>query len=99
MHLETLVGALGSRNDRSVADQRVVNTRVRNQVGLELVQIDIERTIEPQRGCDGADHLGDQAVEMLVAWAGNVQVTAADVVDSLIVDQERTVGVLDCAMG
>ena len=41
-----------------------MNSGVGNEIGLELVQIDIERTIETETGCDRADDLGDQAVEM-----------------------------------
>lgn len=46
--LEALVRAPVGRDDRRIADQGVVNTRVGDQVGLELVKIDVERTIEPQ---------------------------------------------------
>lgn len=46
--LEALVGALLAGDDWRIADQRIVDTRVRHQVGLELVQVDIERTIETQ---------------------------------------------------
>lgn len=99
MHLEALVRALGGGNDGRVADQGIVNTRVGNQVGLELVQIDIESTVETQGGGDGADDLGDQAVEVLVAWSGNVQVATANVVDSLVIDEESAVRVLDRAVG
>lgn len=48
-----LVGSLGSRDDGGVSDQREVNSGVRHQVGLELVQINIERTVETQRSSDG----------------------------------------------
>lgn len=99
MNLEALVRTPVGRDDGSVADQGVVNTRVRNQVGLELVQIDVERTIKPEGRGDGADDLSDQTVEVLVARAGNVQVATADIVDSLVVDEEGTVGVLDRAVG
>lgn len=91
--------ALAGRNDRRVADQRVVNTRIRDQVGLELVQIDVKRTVETQGRGDRADNLGDQAVEVLVARARNVKVATADVVDSLVVDEESAVGVLNRAVG
>ena len=43
---ETLVLALGGGDNGCVADERVVNTRVRNQVGLELVEINVEGTVE-----------------------------------------------------
>lgn len=97
--LEALVGASIGRDDGSVADQGVVNTRVGHQVGLEFVQIDVEGTIETEGRRNGADDLGDQAVEVLVAGAGNVEVATADIVDSLVIDKEGTVRVLDRAMG
>jgi hypothetical protein len=58
--------ALVGRDDRSVADERVVNSRVRDQVGLELVEIDVESTVESERRGDGADNLGDKTVQVLV---------------------------------
>lgn len=70
--LEALVRALLGRNDRCVADQWVVNARVWNQVGLELVQVYIEGTIETQTGCDGTDDLGDEAVKVLEVGTGDV---------------------------
>lgn len=36
---------------------------------------------------------------MLVVGAGNVQATATDIIDSLIVDEERAVGVFNGAVG
>lgn len=51
-----LVGSLGSRDDRSIGDQREVDTRVGDQVGLELVQINVEGTIETQGGGDGGNN-------------------------------------------
>ena len=99
LHFEGLVGRLGSRHDRSVTDERVVNTRVRNQVGLELVQINVEGTIESQRGSDRADNLSNQTVKVVITGTGNVQIAATDVVNGLIVDQERAVGVLNGAVG
>jgi len=57
-----LVARLVGGNNRRVGDEREVNARVRDQVGLELVQVDIERTVEAKRGSDGGDNLSDQAV-------------------------------------
>ena len=48
-----LVGGLGSGDDGSIGDEREVNTGVRDQVGLELVQVDVEGTVESERGGDG----------------------------------------------
>lgn len=65
MSLETLVAALSGADDRSVRNQGVVDSGVRNQVGLELVQINIQSTIKSQRTGDGGDNLSDESVEML----------------------------------
>ena len=97
--LEALMSTLGSRDDRGIADQGVVDTGVRHQVGLELVQVDVQSTIETQRRGDRADDLGDKTVQVLIVGTRNVQVTAADVVHSLVVDQECAVRVLDGAVG
>lgn len=99
LHLEALVGAVLNTDDRSVGNQRVVDTGVGHQVSLELVQVDIESTLETQAGGDRADNLGDKTVQVLVTGARDVQVTAADVVDSLVVNKEGTVGILNGAVG
>ena len=70
-----------------------------HQVGLELVQVDVQGTVETEGGGDRRDDLGNQTVEVGEAWGGNSQVLLADVVDSLIVDHEGTVGVLEGGMG
>jgi len=44
------VGSLSSGDDWGVGDQREVNSGVRNQVGLEFVQVDVQGSVESQRG-------------------------------------------------
>lgn len=55
LHGVGLVGSLGSRDDGGVGDQREVDARVRHQVGLELVQIDVQRPVETQGSGDRRD--------------------------------------------
>jgi hypothetical protein len=98
LNLEALVLALVGRNDRSVADKRVVDSRVGNQVSLELVEIDVESTVKSERRGNGADNLGDETVQVLVWGSRNIEVATADIVDSLVVDKESTVGVLNGAV-
>ena len=47
-----VIGFLG-RDDRSIRDQREVDTWVGDEVGLELGEIDIEGTVKTEGGCDG----------------------------------------------
>ena len=98
-HRQLLVVGLLGRDDRSVGGQREMDTWVGHQVGLELRQIHVQGTIETQGSGDGADNLGDQTVQVGVGGTLDVQVTAADVVDGLVVDHEGTVGVLQGGMG
>ena len=88
-----VVGLLG-RDDWRIRSQGEVDTWVWHQVGLELCQIDVQGTIETEGGSDRGHDLSDQAVEVGVGWALDVQVTAANIVQSLVVDHEGTVGVL-----
>merc|ERR1719322_2266055 len=93
-----MVGLLG-RDDGSVGDQGEVDPGVGHQVGLELSQVHIQGSVEPQGGSDGGHDLADQPVEVGVGWPLNVQVTSADVVDGLVVNHEGAVGVLQGGVG
>lgn len=98
LSLEALVRTSSSRNDWSITDQWVVNSWVRNQVSLELVEIDVQSTIETKRRGNRADNLSNQSVKMLERRTRDVQVATADIVNSFIVNQESTVGVFDSAV-
>ena len=93
-----MVGLL-SRDDWGIGGQGEVNTWVGHQVGLELSEIHVQGTIEPEGGGDGGDDLANQTVQVGVGWALDVKVAATDVVDGLIVDHEGAVGVLQGGMG
>merc|ERR1712024_184966 len=73
-----------------------MNPWVGHQVGLELCKIHVESSIEAQRGSDRRDNLADQTVDVGVGGSVNIQITTANVVDSLIVDHEGTVRVFQC---
>lgn len=49
------MGGLGGGNDWGVGDQREVDTWVWDKVGLELVEINVERAVKAERGGDGGD--------------------------------------------
>jgi hypothetical protein len=98
-HGELLViHALGA-DDRSVGAEQEVDARVGHQVDLELVDVDVEGTVESERGGQRGDDLGDEPVEVLVGGALQTQLVAADVVDGLIVEHEGDIGVLEQGVG
>jgi len=79
------MGRLFSREERSVGGEREVNPGERYQVGLELVQIDVEGTPESERRCDRGHNLSDQPVQVGEAGLGDPQALLADVVNGLVV--------------
>ena len=63
------------RNDGRIGGQREVDPGVRDQVGLELGQIDVEGAVEAKGGGDGGHDLADETVQVGVGGAFGVQVT------------------------
>ena len=83
----------------TVGSERVVNARVGHQVGLELIQVDIESSVKPQRGRDGGEYLCDEPVEVGVGGTLNTEVVLAQVVDGLVVHEEGNIRVLQSCVG
>jgi len=76
-----------------------VDTGVGDQVGLELGDIDVEGTIESEGGSEGGDHLGNKSVQVGVSGSLDIEVTAADIVDGLVVEHNGDIGVLEERVG
>ena len=76
-----------------------MDTWVWHQVGLELSDIDVEGTIESEGGSERGDNLGDESVQVGVGWSLNVEVSSADIVDGLIVEEDGDIGVLEEGVG
>jgi hypothetical protein len=65
-----------------------------DQIGLEFSNIDVQGTIESQRGGQRGNGLGDQSVQVGVGWSFNVQLSSADIIDSFIVQHNGNISVL-----
>jgi len=65
-----------------------------HQVGLELRDIDVQGTIEAERSSEGRYDLGNQSVKVGVGGSLDIKVAAAHVVQSLVIQAESAVGVL-----
>lgn len=96
---QRLVHCLVRADDWRIRGQHEVDAGVRHQVGLELGDVDVQGPIESERGGQTGNDLGDQAIEVSVRWLGNVQVTSANVIQSLVVKAEGTIGVFQKSMG
>ena len=53
----------------------------RNQVGLELVEVNVKGAVEAERRSDAGDDLSDDPVEVLESRRSDTEVLAANVVD------------------
>merc|ERR1712072_571014 len=56
-------------------------------------------TIESEGGSQGGDNLGNESVQVGVGWSLDVEVTSADIVDSLVVEHNGNIGVLKEGVG
>ena len=96
---ELLVVSLLSRDDWGVGGEHEMDTWVRHQVSLELSDIDVKGTIESEGGGQGGDDLRDESVQVGVGGSLNVEVSAADIVDGLVVEHDGDIGVLEKGVG
>jgi hypothetical protein len=82
------------RDDGSVRDQREMNPGIRHQVRLEFCQVHVECAVETQGSGNRRDYLTDEAIQVGVSRAFDVQISATDVVNCFVVDHECAVRVL-----
>jgi hypothetical protein len=84
------LGLLG-RNKGSVRASEEVNARVRYQVGLEFVHVDVKGTLKSQGAGKAGDDLSDDSVEVAVRRTGNVEVPLANIVDGFVIEHESNI--------
>jgi hypothetical protein len=96
---ELLVISFLGRDDGGVGGKHEMNTGIGDEVGLELGDIDIEGTVEPEGGSQGGDDLRDEPVEVGVGGSLDVEGSTADIVDGLVVEHDGDVGVLEEGVG
>ena len=66
-----------------------------DHVDGQLPQVGVELTREAQTGCDTGHDDGDEVVKITICWGRQLESTEADIVQSLVVDTEGLVRVLD----
>ena len=87
-----MVGLL-SGDDGGIRGQHEMDSGVWDEVGLELSDIDVQSTIESQRGSQGGDDLSDESVEVGVGGSFDVELSSADIVDSFVVEHNGDISV------
>ena len=73
---QLLVVGFLRRDDWGIGGQHEVDAGIRHQVGLELRDVHVQSTVKPQGRRQARDDLGDQAVQIGVRRALNVEVPA-----------------------
>jgi len=69
------------------------------QVILELVNIDVEVTIESEGSGQRGDNLSNESVQVGVCWSLDIEVSSADIIDGLVIKDNSNISVLKEGMG
>jgi hypothetical protein len=75
-----------------------METRERNHVDGQLSEIRVELTRESKAGGDTRHDSGDQVVKISIGWVGELQGPDADIVESLVIDTEGLIRILNQLM-
>ena len=65
--------------------KRRKEANIRDKIGLELVEIDVEGAIKSKRSSDRRNDLGDETVEVGEARRGDAKLGLADIVNSFVI--------------
>jgi len=83
---------------RSEANHEEMETWEWHHVDGQFAEIRVKLTRETQAGGNAGHDGGDQVVEVTVRWVVELEGSHADIVESLVIDTEGLVGVLDQLM-
>ena len=76
-----------------------MDSGIGDQVGLELGDVDVEGTVESERGSQGGDDLSNESVQVGVGGSLDVEVSSADVIDGFVIKHDSDVSVLQKGVG
>jgi hypothetical protein len=76
-----------------------VDSGIGDQVGLEFGDIDVQGSVESQRGGQRGDDLGNQSVQVGVGGSFDIQVSSANIVDGFIVQHDSDIGMFQKGVG
>jgi hypothetical protein len=70
-----------------------MDTGIWYQVGLELSDINVQCTIESQRGSQRGNDLGDESVQIGVSGSFNIQLSSANIIDGFVIEDNGDISV------
>jgi len=91
---ESLVVCLLAGHKRRIRRDEQMKTRVRNEYGGEVVNVNIQGSVEAKRCCQRRNNLSNEPVKIRVRRTLNVESFLANSVESLIIKVESKIRVL-----
>ena len=76
-----------------------MDTRIGDQVGLELSNIDVKGTIESEGSSERRDNLSNKSVQVGVGGSLNIEVSSADIIDGFVIKHNGDISVLKEGVG
>jgi hypothetical protein len=93
-----VVSLLG-RDDGSIRGKHEMDSGVRDEVGLELGNINVKGTIESEGSSQGGDDLSDESVKVGVGGSLDIEVSSADIINGFVIDHDSDISVLEERVG
>jgi hypothetical protein len=93
-----VVSLLG-RDDGSIRGKHEMDSGVRDEIGLELSNINVKGTIESEGGSERGDNLSNKSVQVGVGGSLDIEVSSADIINGLIVEHNSDISVLEERVG
>ena len=72
-----------------------MDSGIGDQVGLELSDINVQGTVESERGGQRGDDLSDESVQVGVGGSLDVEVSSADIVDGFVIEHDGNISVFE----
>lgn len=83
-------GEAGTQNNSQAAENMTrEGSGSRHQICLELIQIDVERTIKSKRRSDRRDDLSNQPIQVRETGGSDAKILLANVINGLVVNLYR----------
>jgi len=76
-----------------------MDSRIWHQVGLEFSNVDVQSTVESERGGQRGDNLSNKSVQVGVGGSLDVQVSSADIIHGLVIQHNGDISVFEEGVG
>ena len=96
---ELLVISFLGGDNWGIGRKHEMDSWIWDQVSLEFGDINVKGTIESEGSGQRGNDLGDESVKVGVGWSLDIEVSSADIVDGLVIEDDGDIGVLKKRVG